>query len=93
MVQIEDAHAQICGTAERLFEHIRDSLSAAAVPAAKSALLGPLDQELAFQLSVQLFGTSDASLMKLFTCAPACPMSVLYQEHPEWCWTRSLPPS
>ena len=36
------------------------------MPAAKSAMLGPLHQTLAFQLSLQLFAISDAHFMRMF---------------------------
>ena len=89
--QMEDSHAQICGTAERFFVHIRDSVSAAAVPAAKSALLGPLGQELACQLSLQLFGTSDAAFMRMFTgrCC-ACTFALRSQQGSSSARARSL---
>ena len=88
-LQAEDAHSRICGSAESYFAHIRDSVAAGALPAAKSAMLGPLHQDLAFQLSLQLFGISDANFMRMFTgTADLAPVHMLQPPAPH---TSCLP--
>ena len=66
--QVKNSYSTICGTAEKMFNRIRQGLTGHAAPASlKSAFFQPLFSKLAAQMSVDLLACTDDEFMAMFT--------------------------
>ncbi|KAL0037146.1 hypothetical protein WJX79_002609 [Trebouxia sp. C0005] len=70
--QVKNSYGTICGTAEKMFNRIRQGVTCHAAPSSlKSAFLEPLSSKLASQISIDLLACTDEEFMAMFTAAGA----------------------
>lgn len=70
--QVKNSYSIICGTAEKMFNKIRQGVTCHAAPSSlKSAFLQPLSTKLASQISIDLLACTDDEFMAMFTAAGA----------------------
>ena len=66
--QVKNSYGAICGTAEKMFNRIRQGVTCQAAPSSlKSAFLEPLSAKLASQISIDLLACTDQEFMGMFT--------------------------
>lgn len=66
--QVKNSYGTICGTAEKMFNRIRQGVTCHAAPSSlKSAFLEPLSSKLASQISIDLLACTDEEFMAMFT--------------------------
>ena len=66
--QVKNSYSVICGTAEKMFNKIRQGVTCHAAPSSlKSAFLQPLSTKLASQISIDLLACTDDEFMAMFT--------------------------
>ena len=69
--QVKNSYGTICGTAEKMFNRIRQGVTCHAAPSSlKSAFLEPLSSKLASQMSIDLLACTDEEFMAMFTGDP-----------------------
>ena len=69
--QVKNSYSSICGTAEKMFNRIRQGVTCHAAPSSlKSAFLQPLSSKLASQISIDLLACTDEEFMAMFTGMP-----------------------
>lgn len=69
--QVKNSYSTICGTAEKMFNRIRQGVTCHAAPSSlKSAFLQPLSSKLASQISIDLLACTDDEFMAMFTGTP-----------------------
>lgn len=69
--QVKNSYSTICGTAEKMFNRIRQGVTCHAAPSSlKSAFLQPLSSKLASQISIDLLACTDDEFMAMFTGKP-----------------------
>lgn len=69
--QVKNSYSTICGTAEKMFNRIRQGVTCHAAPSSlKSAFLQPLSSKLASQISIDLLACTDDEFMTMFTGTP-----------------------
>lgn len=69
--QVKNSYGTICGTAEKMFNRIRQGVTCHAAPSSlKSAFLEPLSSKLASQISIDLLACTDEEFMAMFTGDP-----------------------
>ena len=66
--QVKNSYSNICSTAEKMFNRIRQGVTCHAAPSSlKSAFLEPLSCKLASQISIDLLACTDEEFMAMFT--------------------------